>query len=405
MQTKSVIANIDFVKAKKKCYKPAFSCFQTFKKIKPLKILHFYKRSLPQSLGGVEQAISTICEFSESKEITNTVFALAPRNATIIDGKQNYKTIFHRELFEIASTPISLSVIFRFSRLVRDTDLVHFHYPYPLADIVSFFCFRKRYIVTYHSDIVKQKLLRKIIYPIEWFFLKRAYAIVATSPNYIETSPFLRKFKEKVLTIPLGCNIDQIPAEDNFDQQNEFIGLNKPYFLFIGHNRYYKGLHILFDALEKAPDLDVVIAGENHQEFFEIAKIKNLKNIRFFGKVNDEQKYYLMRNSMGFVYPSHLRSEAFGIVLVEASLCECPLISCEIGTGTSFVNIHQETGIVIKPSSSEELIKAMRLLKNNPKQAENYGKNARKRALSFFTAKQQATSYEALYNKVINSDI
>jgi len=100
-----------------------------------------------------------------------------------------------------------------------------------------------------------------------------------------------------------------------------------------------------------------------------------------------------------------LRSEAFGIVLVEASLCECPLISCEIGTGTSFVNVHQETGIVIEPSSSEELVDAMRLLLKDPKKAKKYGKNARKRALSLFTAKKQAKDYGILYKRVMAGDV
>ena len=148
-------------------------------------------------------------------------------------------------------------------------------------------------------------------------------------------------------------------------------------------NRYYKGLHILFDALEKAPDLDVVIAGENHQEFSEIVKRKRLKNVRFFGKVNDEQKYYLMRNSMGFVYPRICAQKHLALSLWKPRFGECPLISCEIRTGTSFVNTQETIGI--KPSSSEELIKAMRLLKNNPKKQRSMVKMPAKSTLLIYS--------------------
>ena len=368
-------------------------------------VLHFYKRVYPESLGGVEKAIATLCESTESASLSNIILALTSKNSSHQMVDLDYKLVLHDELFEIASTPISLSVFFKFLKVLKNVDLVHFHYPYPLANVLSLFCIDKPYIVTYHSDIVKQNVLKKIIYPLEWIFLKRATSIVATSPNYMKTSKFLQKFEDKTTVIPLGCNPDEI--QFNNDKVNEYQNLidGKPFFIFVGHNRYYKGLHILMEALENAPDINVVIAGENHQRVYSHAKSKNLKNIHFLDKVNDEQKYSLMKSSFGFVFPSHLRSEAFGIVLVEASLCGIPLITCEIGTGTSFVNIDQETGIVIKPSSSEQLIAAMRKLLNNPKIAMKYGENARKRALSLFTAKKQADQYLVLYEKIIGSNV
>lgn len=370
-----------------------------------MNILHFYKRCFPESVGGIERSIATICEFSESEHVSNTVLALIPKSTSTKVKPQGYKVVFQQELFEVASTPISFSVIFKFISLIKNIDLVHFHYPYPLANLLSLFCFNKPYIITYHSDIVKQSLLKKIIYPLEWIFLKRAKAIIATSPNYMKTSKFLQKFENKTAVIPLGSSPDEIQVNDDIANAYQNLIDGKPFFLFVGHNRYYKGLHILMQALEHAPDINVVIAGENHQKIYDHAKSKNLKNIHFLDNVNDEQKYALMKSSFGFVFPSHLRSEAFGIVLVEASLCGLPLISCEIGTGTSFVNVDQETGIVIEPSSHEALISAMRTLLENPKMAQQYGKNARKRALTLFTAKKQADEYLDLYTKVLDPNV
>ena len=265
---------------------------------------------------------------------------------------------------------------------------------------MSLFCGRKPYIITYHSDIVRQNFLKFLIYPLEWLFLKRAKAIIATSPNYLKTSRLLQKLVGKVEVIPLGIDTERVDfrIQQMTDSRDLFNG--EPYFVFVGNNRYYKGLHILMEALEEASDLNVVIAGENQKEIRQDANRKNLKNLLFLGLVSEDEKYALMKNSIGFVYPSYLRSEAFGLSLVEASLCGCSLITCEIGTGTSFVNIDGLTGIVIPPSSPRDLISAMRELKSEPRKRERYGTNARKRALKLFNAKKQASKYSLLYSKI-----
>ena len=84
-----------------------------------------------------------------------------------------------------------------------------------------------------------------------------------------------------------------------------------------------------------------------------------IKNIVFAGQVTYEEKISLIKNCIALVLPSHLRSEAYGMVLVEASMMSKPMISCEIGTGTSFVNLKDITGFVIPPESPEKLGAAM----------------------------------------------
>ncbi len=104
----------------------------------------------------------------------------------------------------------------------------------------------------------------------------------------------------------------------------------------------------------------------------------------------------------GFIFPSHLRSEAFGISLLEAASVGKPLISSEIGTGTTYVNIHNETGIVINPGSSIELKNAMQYLLDNPDIAKEMGKSAKKRSKALFSGNDQANAYFNLYSKLIN---
>lgn len=365
-----------------------------------LQVLHVYKRSFPDSVGGIEQAIYNISEFTQSNELNNCVLALSEKDREDFWLPRRTRILFSQQMFEIASTPLSFSIFPKFIRLLDEVDIVHFHYPYPLANVMSLFCGRKPYIITYHSDIVRQNFLKLLIYPLEWLFLKRAKALIATSPNYLKTSRLLQKLVRKVEVIPLGIDTERVDfrSQQMTDSRNLFN--EEPYFVFVGNNRYYKGLHILMEALEEAVDVNVVIAGENQKEIRQDANRKNLKNVLFLGLVGEDEKYALMRNSIGFVYPSYLRSEAFGLSLVEASLCGCSLITCEIGTGTSFVNIDGLTGIVIPPSSPRDLISAMRELKSEPRKRERYGANARKRALKLFNAEKQALKYSLLYSKI-----
>lgn len=142
----------------------------------------------------------------------------------------------------------------------------------------------------------------------------------------------------------------------------------------------------------------------NEKELKVQAEALQLKNVNFVGLVSDEDKLALLYLCYGFFFPSHLRSEAFGISLLEAAVVGKPMISCEIGTGTTFVNFKNETGLVINPGSPSELSDAMQFLLDNPKVAATMGKNARKRALKLFTADQQAKSYFDLYQQLVNSN-
>lgn len=365
-----------------------------------MRVLHFYKRCLPESNGGIEQVIHEICLNTQGEAIENVVLGLTTGDK-VSQFDLGYDVVLQNEWCEISSTPLSLSVIWRFFKMLKTADLVHFHYPYPIADILSLMCLRTPYIVTYHSDIVKQRLLSKLIYPIEWLFLFRAKAIVSTSPNYTKTSRFLQLFQSKTRIIPLGVSVDQLNFEKKALVEFKELTNGQPFFLFIGHNRYYKGLHILIKALKMAPEIRVIVAGENHKNVHLDAIKHKLKNIEFVGKVSDQQKAALLYLSYAFIFPSHLRSEAFGVSLVEASFSGKPMISCEIGTGTSFVNIDGETGIVVPPSSPTDLVNAMRKLLRDPELARSFGESARRRAHKLFNAKDQGVAYAALYTEVL----
>lgn len=350
-------------------------------------------------MGGVEQVIDLIANGSQKLGIQSNVLSLShyPNPPDIeING---YQVHLCKMDYEIASCSISLSVIFKFFKLAKQADLIHYHFPWPFMDIVHFVTRTKKpTLVTYHSDIVRQKKLLTLYKPIQNLFLKSVNRIIATSPNYLSSSDMLIKHKDKVSIIPIGLDLSRypVPTKNTINDWKKRLG--SKFFLFIGAIRYYKGLHILIEAA-KYLDYPVVIVGSGPVEDELKRKVANLKltNIIFLGHLLEEDKVALLILCYAVVFPSHLRSEAFGISLLEGAMYGKALISSEIGTGTSFININNQTGIVIPPGDPLALKNAIQYLWEHPEITKRFGINAKQRYWDLFTAKKMIKSYVDIY--------
>ncbi|MBO6920449.1 MAG: glycosyltransferase [Rhizobiaceae bacterium] len=234
------------------------------------------------------------------------------------------------------------------------------------------------------------------------YFLGKMDRVIATTPKYLESSEVLQKYKNKTVTIPIGIPEPVVNASVNKQKNKWRSKLPEKFYLFVGALRYYKGLEYAIDAAAKT-GIPLVIAGTGgiEAELKSQAKGLDAKNVHFLGFITDEEKVALLDLCHGFIMASHLRSEAFGISLLEAAAMGKPLISCEIGTGTSYINAHEETGIVVKPESSDELAKAMERLYQNDRFAKKCGDAAKKRYKSLFTAETQAQKYFEVYRELI----
>lgn len=372
---------------------------------KPLRVLHFFKTYYPDSFGGIEQVIFQLCKGTARYGFTGEVLALSPHpHETPIDFSGHL--VHQAKLdFQVASTGFSWSAFRKFAALARQADIIHLHYPWPFMDIVHFATRHgKPTVVTYHSDIVKQKTLLKLYRPLKNRFLGSVDRIVATSPNYLATSPVLNRYRAKVVEITYGLDKSTYPtpAPDTMARWRLKFGEGQRFFLFVGMLRYYKGLHILLDALQDT-GYPVVIVGSGpvEAELKKHAAQLGLNHVHFLGILPDEDKVALLQLCYGVIFPSHLRSEAFGISLLEGAMYGKPMISSEIGTGTTFVNIGGETGLVVPPSDPAALRQAMRYLWEHPDEAAEMGKRAEARYWKLFTAEQMVRSYVELYNDVI----
>ncbi|WP_157940471.1 glycosyltransferase, partial [Escherichia coli] len=332
------------------------------------------------------------------------VFTFSPDKDTGPVAYEDHRVIYNKQLFEIASTPFSLKALKRFKLIKDDYDIINYHFPFPFMDMLHLSARPDaRTVVTYHSDIVKQKRLMKLYQPLQERFLSGVDCIVASSPNYVASSRTLKKYLDKTVVIPFGLEQQDVQHDpQRVAHWRETVG--DKFFLFVGTFRYYKGLHILMDAAERSR-LPVVVVGGGplESEVRREAQQRGLSNVMFTGMLNDEDKYILFQLCRGVVFPSHLRSEAFGITLLEGARFARPLISCEIGTGTSFINQDKVSGCVIPPNDSQALVEAMNELWNNEETSNRYGENSRRRFEEMFTADHMIDAYVNLYTTLLES--
>lgn len=368
-----------------------------------MKVLQFYKTYYPETVGGVERVIFELATHLPEWGVEVDVLSLAPQKTSRQIQLPMHTAYKAREDFRIASTGFSLSVIQRFKELARNADIIHYHFPWPFMDLVHFLSgVDKPTVVTYHSDIVRQKRLLSLYRPLMNIFMGSVSSIVATSPNYFFTSPVLQNFKDKVKVIPLGIDRAGYPeaGPELIEHWKRRVG--QGFFLFIGVLRYYKGLNTLLDALA-IREFPVVIVGSGpmEAELKKQAASLRLNHIVFLGQISEQDKAALLELCVAMVFPSNFRSEAFGVSLLEGAMCGKPLISCEIGTGTSFVNEHNVTGLVVTPGDKVSLADAMATIWDNPEGAQQMGARAEHRYKKYFTADQMAKSYAELYRRLV----
>ena len=367
-----------------------------------VRILHYYKTSYPDTYGGVEQMIHQLCRAGNARGISHHVLslgALTGRPHTI----EGYTRQVVRRDFSIASTDVSRASLGYFRAEVAKADIVHFHFPWPFADLAHLLNGGNRpSLVTYHSDIVRQRKLLSLYRPLKHRFLGSVDRIVATSPNYLATSDVLARYRLKTDVIPIGLDPTTYPVPSAAKLAEWRRRVGDRFFLFVGVLRYYKGLHILLEALRNI-DLPVVIVGSGpiESELRRLASEYRLRNTRFLGILPEVDKAALLTLCNAVVFPSHLRSEAFGISLLEGAMFGKPMISSEIGTGTTYINEAGITGLVVPPSDPTALQQAMQLLWQQPDVARDMGLRAEARFSELFTANTMADSYARVYREIL----
>jgi rhamnosyl/mannosyltransferase len=360
-----------------------------------MQITHVYKDYHPV-LGGIENHIKTLAELQADHGHEVRVLVTNPGSLPayeVIRGVQVHRL---PRLATVASTPLTpafLPALFR-----SKPDITHLHFPYPVGEVSQLLAGKQPYVITYHSDVVRQETILRFYKPILEKVLRSAARILPTSQPYIASSGFLQPVQGKCRVVPLSVDTER------FAQAAPILpAVSETTLLFVGRHRYYKGVDDLIRAL---PGLNARLliggGGPMRMAWENLTDELGLGNrVQFLGNVPDADLPGLYASADIFVLPANARAEAFGKVLLEAMASGLPCVTTELGTGTSFVVQDGTTGLVVPPRSPEQLREALNFLIAHPEKRLSMGEAGRLRVAAEFTPTRLYSRVDEIYRQVL----
>ncbi len=337
-----------------------------------VKILHLSKFYKPYS-GGIEQVVADLCEGCNSHHVESSVLAVSHVKENQTYTINGVKVFSFASNLHYASADFSIGYITKLKKIINEYDILHVHLPNPLANVAIFFAklSGKKVVVHWHSDIVKQKKLKLFYQPLQRWLLNRADAIITTSPIYGENSKDLKDYQYKLNVIPIGINRDNYAVDLQTVDSIKAKHPNKKIIFSLGRLVYYKGFDFLIEAATYLPDNYVILLGGNGEEkpqLLEKIKNKNLEDkVIMMGFIKDRDLASYFAACDVFCLPSIEKSEAFGVVQLEAFLFNKPVVSCSIpGSGVGWVNQNKVSGIVVPPKNALCLAEGLISAVENP---------------------------------------
>lgn len=373
-----------------------------------IKILQVNKLYYPVT-GGVECVVQNIAEGLCNKTDMKVLVCQkkGKRVEEEVHGVPVCRARSHGILF---SMPISFDFVKQLRNRAKDRDILHFHMPFPLGDMACLLSgFRGKVVVSWHSDIVKQKKLMMIYKPIMRCFLKRVDVIMVASKGLLNGSCYLKPYADKCRIIPLAIRQDIWEDGEAYLQRKnkEDVTGNrqrKTQFLFVGRLVYYKGCSVLLNALKQVPEgeLTMVGHGELEAELKRLCAELNIEDrVHFTGQATDEQVKAYFRDTDVFVLPSIARSEAFGLVQLEAMAYGKPVINTNLPSGVPDVSLDGITGLTVAPEDADALAQAMNWMVEHQAEREAYGKAAKQRLDEVFTLEKILPQIYGVYEELL----
>ena len=358
--------------------------------------------------GGVEKvAYDLMMGLSSRKDRCDLLCATVSGKGKTLQMNSNAKLIECHSWGKTAATMIAPSMITTFRRICRNYDIVHVHHPDPMAAITMLLSgYKGKVVLHWHSDIQKQKLLLKLYRPLQNWLLRRADLIIGTSPVYLKESPFLQNVQEKTICLPIGVSpiVQDAAATEKLRQR---FGGRKIVFS-LGRLVTYKGFTHLIDAAKYLSDDYVVLIGGTGilQKKLE-KKIQRLglqNKVMLLGRIPVKDLPAYFGACKVFCLPSVQKTEAFGIVQIEAMSCGKPVVATRIPqSGVSWVNEHGVSGLNVTPGKARELAQAVQDIADDEAVYEKFSVSARKRYHDVFTDERMIDNslriYESLWEQ------
>ncbi|OJT21817.1 hypothetical protein BO221_23885 [Archangium sp. Cb G35] len=373
-----------------------------------MKVLQLGKYYAPYR-GGMETHLSGLCEELKGRvQLEVLVSNTEPR--TVREVVHGVPVTRCAELVKVASTSLNPTLPLELSR--RRYELLHMHFPHPMAVMGYLGSVRPRrhgLVITYHSDVVRQKRLLKVYGPFMQRALARADAILVGSPNYVETSEALRPHRDRCHVVPFGIGVSRFvrtPAREAAAAAVRARYGGAPLLMGVGRLVYYKGFDHAIRALREVEGAHLLLVGEGplRAELEALARACGVAGrVHFLGNLGDEELLALYFACDAFVLSSVTRAEAFALVQLEALACGLPVINTALDSGVPFVSRHEESGLTVPPGDEAALAAAMRRMLANPEQRRAWGEAGRARVLAEFTQARMGERVLAIYREVLDA--
>ena len=369
-----------------------------------VRVLHVYKDFFPPVFGGIERHIHDLTTGLQKAGVETEVLVCSRKASTDRYEVEGVRIVRVAQWGRVLSAPVSPGFPLWLRRLARDKHVLHFHCPNPTGEIALLLSgLQVPVVASYHSDIVRQKISGLLYRPLLRRFLWRAARILVATPIHIGMSPHLRAFREKCTVVPFGIGLERFALTPERASRSAEIraACGTPLVLFVGKFRYYKGLPILLHAMVDVPaKLLLVGGGPAEPELCRLVRKLGLQDRVFFeGNVPDSELPSYYHACEVLVLPSTHRSEAFGIVLLEAMACRKPVVTTELGTGTSYVNQNELTGLVVPPGDAAALAAALRRLLADAALRERFGSAGCERVQREYTREQMIRRVLSVYER------
>lgn len=355
--------------------------------------------------GGVEKVAYDLMTGLSSKEIHCDMIC-----ATVSGKGKTFQLNPYAKLMEchswgkVAATMIAPSMITILRKVCSSYDIVHVHHPDPMAALaLALSGYKGKVVLHWHSDIQKQKLLLKLYRPLQDWLLRRADLIVGTSPVYLDESPFLRNVQQKTVCLPIGVP-PVLPEPEAVEKLRKQYGEKKIVFS-LGRLVAYKGFTHLIEAARFMKDDYVILIGGTgalKQTLSQQIKRLGLENkVILLGRIPENDLPTYFGACKVFCLPSVQKTEAFGIVQIEAMSCGKPVVATRIPqSGVPWVNKHGVSGLNVMPGNAKELACAIENIADNESVYERYSMAAQKRYKDYFTNEHMINKCKRIYNNL-----
>lgn len=316
--------------------------------------------------GGVEKVMYELMLGLSEREIHCDMLCAATERhpAGVKQLNSHAKLIVVATWFRFSATMFAPKMITTLRKIASEYDIIHIHHPDPMACLALFLSkFKGKVVLHWHSDIIKQNYLLKLYNPLQRWLINRADKIVGTTPVYVENSPFLKKVQHKTDYIPIGILPLQINKAEIARIREKYP--SKHLIFSLGRLVEYKGYEYLIHAAQYlGENYHLLIGGKGPLEEdlkMLIYKLGLTDRVTLLGYLSDKDSLSYFAAADVFCLSSIMKTEAFGIVQIEAMSLGVPVVSTSIpGSGVSWVNKNWESGRVVPPQNEVALAIAIK---------------------------------------------